>query len=130
MTEKGMNQYQAQGYLLQEWHKHHGRLIDVSKKRWYYVKFIVAQYLNFNDAEELLDVCQMLIWSYTECGRLGIQYGDKNNGIMDYIESTNLFENQGLRESGFQLQLGTWDTFISDMKNVLVNGIYIKYNRD
>jgi len=128
MTEKGMNEYQAQGYLLQEWHKHHGKLIDVCKKRWFYVKFFVAQHLKFADAEDLLDNCQTLIWAYSECGRLGIEYGDNNNGIMDYIESTNLFENQGLRETGYELQLGTWDSFITEMKNVLVSGIYIKYN--
>jgi hypothetical protein len=130
MTEKGMNQYQAQGYLLQEWHKHHGRLVDTCKSRWFYVKFIIAQYLSFADAEELLDECQLLILSYIECGRLGTQYGDNNNGIMDYLESTGTFIDQGLRESGYVLQQGNWDIFIGELNNVLVQGIYNKYKNE
>jgi len=130
MTEKGMSQNQAQGYLLQEWHKHHGRLVDTCKSRWFYVKFIIAQYLSFADAEELLDDCQMLIFSFTECGRLGTQYGDNNNGIMDYLESTGTFVSQGLRETGYELQQGTWDLFIEEINKVLVQGIYNKYDNE
>lgn len=127
MTIKGYPQASAQFYILQEWHKHHRNLLESCKERWYYVKFVVAMYLNFADAEELLDTTQSLIFSYTECGRLGINYGDKNPGIMDYLESTNLFENQGLKENGYTLNLGTWDSFIGSMKDIMVYGKYNKY---
>jgi hypothetical protein len=60
-------------------------------------------------------------------GRLGINYGDKRDGIMDYIESTNAFAGQGLRENSYTLLQGTWDIFITAMRNVFVEGIYSKY---
>jgi hypothetical protein len=124
---KGYLQDQAQYYVLQQWHKHHKNLLEVCKQRWYYVKFIVAMYLNFSDAEEVLDTTQTLIFSYTECGRLGINYGDKNPGIMDYLESTNNFQNQGLRENNYALNFGTWNILINSMKDILVYGKYNKY---
>lgn len=57
-------------------------------------------------------------------GRQGINYGDKKEGIMDFIESTNSFMGRGLRESGYTLLQGTWDDFIIELKKVLVDGIY------
>jgi hypothetical protein len=128
MTTKGMTQQQAQGYLLLQWHKHHCGVVNTCKQRWYYVKFTVPQYLSFTYSEDLLNTIEPLIFSLNDMGRQGINYGDKKEGIMDYIESTNSFEGQGLRQSGYTLLQGTWDDFISQIKNVLVDGIYNKYS--
>jgi len=128
MMTKGMSQAQAQGYLLLAWHKHHGNIISSCKQRWYYVKFIVPQYLNFTDAEDLLNTVEPLVFAYHDMGRLGINYGDKKDGIMDYIESTNAFAGQGLRENSYTLLQGTWEQFILAMKNVFVWGVYNKYD--
>lgn len=127
MTIKGMTQLQAQGFLLQQWHRHHGNVMNSCKTRWYYVKFTVPMYLNFDDAEDLLNTVEPLVFAYNDMGRLGINYGDKRDGIMDYIESTNAFFGQGLRENGYTLLQGTYDDFIQSMKNVFVEGIYTKY---
>ena len=127
ITVKGMSQQQAQGFILQQWHRHHGNVIISCKQRWYYAKFIVPQYLNFTDAETLFNTIESLAFAYNDMGRLGVEYGDKTNGIMDYIESTNAYVGAGLRESGFTIS-GTWDDFIQAMKNVFVEGIYIKYD--
>lgn len=127
ITVKGMSQQQAQGFILQQWHRHHGNVILSCRQRWYYAKFIVPQYLNFADAETLFNTIESLAFAYNDMGRLGIEYGDKTNGIMDYIESTNAYVGNGLRESGFTIS-GTWDNFIQAMKNVFVEGIYIKYD--
>ena len=127
MTVKGMSQQQAQGFMLQQWHRHHGNVIIACKQRWYYVKFVVPQYLNFTDAEDLFNHIESLAFAYNDMGRLGIDYGDKTNGIMDYIESTNAYIGNGLRESGYSVS-GTWDDFILAMKNVFVEGIYTKYD--
>lgn len=127
MTTKGMSQQQAQGYILLEWHKHHGNIITSCKQRWFYVKFIVPQYLNFADAEDVLNTIEPLVFAYHDMGRLGINYEDKKDGIMDYIESTNAFAGQGLRENSYVLLQGTWDDFILAMKSVFVWGIYNKY---
>jgi len=124
---KGYSQAQAQGYVLLQWHRHHGNVMNSCKQRWFYAKFIVPQYLSFNDAEDLLNTVEPLVFAYNDMGRLGINYGDKRDGIMDYIESTNAFAGQGLRENSYTLLQGTWDIFIQAMKNVFVEGIYNKY---
>lgn len=127
MTTKGMSQQQAQYYVLQQWHIHHGNITLSCRQRWYYVKLIVPMYLSFTDAEDLLNTVEPLVFAYHDMGRLGINYGDKKDGIMDYIESTNAFQGQGLRENSYTLLQGTWDTFISAMKDVFVWGKYNKY---
>ena len=124
---KGYTQQQAQGFVLLQWHRHHGNVMNSCKQRWFYVKFIVPQFLTFNDAEDLLNTVEPLVFAYNDMGRLGISYGDKRDGIMDYIESTNAFQGQGLRENGYVLLQGTYDIFIEAMKDVFVEGIYSKY---
>lgn len=127
MMTKGLTQEQAQGYVLRDWHIHHKNVLDTCNQRWYYVKFIIPQFLNFADAEDLFDTCQTLLFEYTQMGRLGLDYGDNNDGIMDYLMSTNTFEGQGLEENNYTLLQGNWDIFRENLKNVLVDGIYVKY---
>ena len=127
LMSKGYTQQQAQGFVLLQWHRHHGNVMNSCKQRWYYVKFIVPQFLSFNDSEDLLNTVEPLIFAYNDMGRLGINYGDKKDGIMDYIESTNAFQGQGLRENGYTLLQGTYDDFILVMKNVFGEGLYTKY---
>jgi hypothetical protein len=128
MTVKGYNQQQAQYFLLEQWHKHHANLIVACKQRWYYAKLVVPMFLSFTDSEDLLNTVEPLIFAYVDMGRLGINYGDKKDGIMDYIESTNMFFEQGLKENNYTLLMGTWDIFIENMKNVFIEGIYNKYD--
>jgi len=128
LITKGMSQDQAINYLTQEWHLHHKNLLESCKERWYYVKLTIAQYLSFSDAEDLFDTCQNLIFAFTESSRLGKNYADQKDGIMDYIESTNAFLNQGLQYTGYTLAKGTWPEFIQALKNVLIYGIYTKNN--
>lgn len=128
MTTKGMTQQQAQLYLIQAWHRHHGYVVNSCVERWYYVKLVVPMFLSFTDAEDLLNTVEPLVFTLTSMGRHGVNYGDKKEGIMDYIESTNAFQGQGLKESGYTLLQGTWDDFITQLKNVLVEGIYTKYD--
>lgn len=128
MTTKGYTQPQAQYFMLEQWHKHHGNLINTCKQRWYYAKLVVPMYLNFNDSEDLLNTVEPLVFAYNDMGRLGINYGDKKDGIMDFIESTNTFLDQGLKENNYTLLAGTWTDFINAMRNVFVEGVYNKYN--
>lgn len=127
MTTKGLSQAEAQGYILTKWHIHHGKVLETCIQRWYYVKFIIPQYLNFADSEDLFDTGQQLIFEYIQMGRLGIDYGDNNDGLMDYLMSTNAFEGQGMEENNYTLLSGTWEEFRTQIKNVLVEGIYNKY---
>jgi hypothetical protein len=127
MTTKGYTQQQAQYFVLEQWHKHHGNLIEACKQRWYYAKLVVPMFLNFSDSEDLLNTVEPLVFAYNDMGRLGINYGDKKDGIMDYIESTNSFSIQGLKENYYTLITGTWEIFINAMVNVFVEGVYNKY---
>jgi hypothetical protein len=127
MMTKGWSQAQAQAFVLKSWHIHHGNVVETCRQRWFYVKIIVAAFLSFADAEDLFDTCSNLVYEYTELGRLGKDYGDNNDGIMDYLLSTNGFAGQGLEENNYDLLQGTWAIFKDELYKVLVGGIYNKY---
>ena len=125
---KGYSQAQAQGFVLTSWHKYHAKLLEATQQRFYYLKFVVPQYLSLTDAEMLFDNASGLIYELTELGRFGIAIGDKKSGVLDYLMSTNDYVGAGMEESGITLIQGTWDTFRAALYGILVDGIYTKYN--
>jgi len=127
MTTKGWSQAQAQGFVLQSWHKHHLKNIVAYNQRWNYAKFTVLQYLNRNDGEDLFSTVKALVSLYIEVGVLGIEYNDSSDGIIDYIYSINGFSGQGLEENGYTLLQGTWDEFKAALNDVIVCGTYNIY---
>jgi len=128
MTTKGWSQQQAQGFVLQSWHKHHLRNIVAYRQRWNYAKFTVLQYISRSDGEDLFNTVKNLVDLYIEVGILGWEYNDNQDGIIDYIYSTNGFTGQGLEENGYPLLQGTWADFKLALDKVLVCGIYDKYD--
>lgn len=128
MITKGYTLNQAQLYLVQQWHRHHGKVVNACKQRWYYAKLIVPMYLQFSDGEDLFGAVESLAFAYNDMGKLGMNYGDKTNGIMDFIESTNAYVDNGLCERGYTVQIGTCDDFVRDLKEVLIDGIYSRYD--
>ena len=127
MTEKGMTQPQAQGFVLQSWHKHHLKNIVAFTQRWNYAKFTVLQYISRADGEDLFNTISVLIDLYIKVGILGYEHNDNQDGIMDYVYSLHGFTGQGLEENGYTLLQGTWADFKDALNNVLVFGIYSKY---
>jgi len=127
MTTKGMTQAQAQGFILQSWHKHHLRNIVAYTQRWNYAKLTVLSYISRGDGEDLFNTVKTLIDLYIEVGILGWEFTDNQDGIIDYIYSTHGFTGQGLEENGYQLLQGTWGDFKDALNDVLVCGIYDKY---
>ncbi|MDA3778750.1 MAG: hypothetical protein PF487_00720 [Bacteroidales bacterium] len=127
ITEKGMTMEQAQGFVLQSWHKHHLKNIIAYTQRWNYAKLTVLQYLSRVDGEDLFNTVKTLINLYIEVGILGYDFNDNQDGIMDYIYSKHGFTGQGLEENGYTLQYSTWIEFKNGLNDVLVNGIYYKY---
>ena len=127
MTTKGMSQQQAQGFVLMSWHKYHAKLLESCAQRFYYMKFVVPQHLSLDDCEKLFDDAHDLIYEFTELGRFGIDMGDKKDGILDYLMSTNGFVGNGMEESGLVLTQGTWDSFKTALHDILIDGIYMKY---
>jgi hypothetical protein len=128
MTTKGMTQQQAQGFVLQSWHKHHLKNIVAYRQRWNYAKLTVLSYISRDDGEDLFNTVKALIDLYIEVGILGWEYSDYQDGIIDYVYSTHGFTGQGLEENGYQLLQGTWADFKDALNNVLVWGIYDKYD--
>lgn len=124
VTEKGMSESEAQMFILKNWHIHHGNMVQSCRDRWFNVKFTVGMFLQIPDAEHLFQIAQLLIFSFTDCGIFGKNYGDSSDGIMDFIESTNGYFGKGLKEQGYTLNFGTYEIFISELKKVLVDGIY------
>ncbi len=127
MVNKGMSQQQAQGFVLQSWHKHHLRNIVAYTQRWNYAKFTTLQYLTRADGEDLFNTVKPLVDLYIEVGILGIDYNDSNDGIIDYVYSQYGFTGQGLEENNYTLIQGTWADFKLAFDKVLVCGIYDKY---
>ena len=127
MTEKGMTQPQAQGFVLQSWHKHHLKNIVAFTQRWNYAKFTVLQYISRADGEDLFNTISVLIDLYIKVGILGFEHNDNQDGVMDYVYSLHGFTGQGLEENGYTLLQGTWTNFKDALNNVLVYGIYSKY---
>jgi len=128
MTTKGMSQQQAQGFMLQSWHKHHLKNIIAYTQRWNYAKFSVLQFLSRADGEDLFNTVKPLVDLYIEVGILGIDYNDSNDGIIDYVYSQYGFTGQGLEENNYTLMQGTWADFKQALDMVLVCGIYDKYD--
>ena len=65
---------------------------------------------------------------YIEVGILGYDYNDNQDGIVDYVYSIHGFTGQGLEENGYTLLQGTWADFKQALDEVLVCGIYYKYD--
>lgn len=128
LMSKGYSQQQAQGFVLMSWHKYHAKLLEAANQRFYYLKFVVPQYLSLTDAEKLFDNASSLIYEFTELGRFGIAIGDKKSGVLDYLMSTNDYAGNGMEESGITLIQGTWDIFRAALYGILVDGIYTKYS--
>lgn len=126
MQEKGLTQHEAKVFLIHKWHLHHRLVIESCQQRWYYVKYVIPLYLSFADCEDALanQRVMQLITQLLDLGLLGTEAGDSRSGIVNFLESTGEFANNGLREMGYTLLEGTWEEFITNTKNVLLEGIY------
>lgn len=86
------------------------------------VKYISIKYMAENDAATFMDAIRSFITDYGLLAHLGIEYGQSREGIMDYIEATNAYENAGL--STYTLRSGmTFENCKTEFKNYLVYGI-------
>ena len=124
--EHGMSQAEATQYVIKQWHQYYIQFIGSCKQRWEYVMLLIPQFLSFEDAEDLFDTIDSLIGYYNNAARLGRNYGNANDGILDYVESTNGFVGQGLVETNYTLIQGDWSTLINYIIDILHNGIYEK----
>ena len=125
MYVKGLSQQDAQMFLLNSWHEHFKKNLRCFKQRQSYTIKVVLMYIGRLDAEDLFETVQRLVQYYTESGRLGKNYNDGNDGIMDYIQSTYGFTGQGLEENNYTLSPGaTQAMFKQHLTMILAEGNY------
>lgn len=124
MTVSGFTEFQSKTYLENMWKKHNILLIDSHNKRWFSIKECFIKYLGMDNANILVDNLNHILFAYLTIGRIGKNYYDSVDGIMDYIESTNGFIGNGLTECGYMLQYGMYPQFVNELKNIIIFGIY------
>jgi hypothetical protein len=126
----GMSQPEAQSYILDRWQLKHEAFNKAYSQRIPYIKKTVLMYLSTGDALDLLKIVKNLMTYYKEDGLVGTNYGDEEAGVMDYVESTDAYFNNGLTEDitnqGYTLLQGTAAAFVADLKDIIVHGIYTK----
>ena len=119
----------AATFLINSWNNFNEKNRANLNYRWIFVKPIVLKYLTIADAENLFETVKVLVSDMLLIGRLGIGYGlggDNENGILNYVMSDNQFDGTGMEFDGYNLKMGTWETFKTEIRNVLENGIYDK----
>lgn len=64
--------------------------------------YIAIKYLSEFDAMSFLDALREYLADYKLLAHLGIDYGHSREGIMDYIEATHAYTNEGLSTFNFR----------------------------
>lgn len=116
-------------FLINSWNNFNEKNRNVLNYRWIFVKPIVLKYLTIADAENLFDTVKFLVGDMFVIGRLGIGYGlggDNESGLLNYVMSDEQFVGTGMEFDGYILKTGTWDSFKTEVRDVLENGIYNK----
>ena len=127
ITVKGMSQSEAEGFLLDSWHGHFQKLVLTSQPRWTATIKETLKYLTIADAADLFETVEQIVYYHNTTGRLGLNYGDNGDGVMDYIESTNGYAGTGLEYNSYNLLTGSpndWEGFKDALTDILVNGNY------
>jgi len=121
MTTKGFSLQQSTDYMVDKWWDHWSKFLENCPERWKRAVKVAVQYLSFVDASDLFDEIETLVGYYLNSGRLGLEYGDNRDGIMDYIMSINAYDGNGLEDNDYTLKKGTWEEFKSEIEKCLVS---------
>lgn len=135
LMANGMSQQEATLTVLDSWQRYHKKVSESYNDRSFYIKKVVTLFLNISDAMHLLSVTKPLLKAFTEDGVIGHNYGvedsitklsynDIVDGLMNFIDSSSVYTGNGLKEQGYTLLIGTYDDFISMLKDVIVYGNY------
>jgi len=121
MTTKGLSYVDSVDYIVDRWWDHWTSFLLDCDGRWRRAVKVTIKHLSFVDASDLFDEIEILVGYYLNAGRLGIDYGDTKDGIMDYIMSTNMYDGNGLEENNYTLKKGTWNSFKHELEYALVS---------
>jgi len=120
MTQE-MTLTEAKAFLIEKWWEHWTEHVKICKERWYCIVKVVVKYLNFEDANDVLNTTLDLIEYYIDSGRIGIEYGDERSGLLDYIDSVNDYASIGLEYNSYVLEQGTWTEFKTELRDVMLD---------
>lgn len=118
-----MSDEDARMFLVTKWHDFWTEFTAAGKQRWEDAVKMVLEHLSFSDATKLFELVSDLITAYLTAGRLGLDFGDTEDGLMDYILNTNGYSGTGLGNEADPLTLlkSDWTTFADDLKDVFVD---------
>ncbi len=109
-------------YLIEKWKAYYDNFLETCQIRWDKAQTFVTKYLSYRDAEDLYISCKSLITDYLTIGRFGTNYGDSISGILDFVESTGDYVNNGLNEKNYSYSNITKENFIFGIKRLLIEG--------
>jgi len=127
---KGYSQEDAQGYVIDAAEKSHNKSVDCMESRWKKGKRVAMVFLDVDDQTNFAKSTSGLVDNMLRYAIHGRNYRDKDDGIMDFIESTNEWIGQGLAEKNYDITGVPFtdpsyptllSTFIGAMKEALVN---------
>lgn len=121
MTTKGLSYSDSVDYVVDRWWDHWTAFLSDCDSRWRDAVKTTIKHLSFVDASDLFDEIEILVGYYLDAGRLGLDYGDSKEGIMDYVMSTNMYEGNGLEENAYTLKKGTYESFKHELERMLVS---------
>lgn len=125
---KGYTLQQAQGTLINTYSNHHIKEIDSCAKRGNseQLYIAIAKYLTLEDAGDLIKISHKLFDLYKTQGIRGVNDGNAGEGLFDFLESTigTSYETSGLEQQGYTLNTGDYNSFITELMDVLRNGNY------
>lgn len=124
----GYTQQQAIGFLIQSYSVYHLLEIDSCNKRGNSTKLydIIGKYISISDAADLIKITHKLFDLYKTQAIRGTTYGTAGEGLLDFITSTpnTSYEFSGLEQQGYVLNTGDYNSFISELMDILKNGNY------
>jgi hypothetical protein len=125
---KGYSLPQSQGALYKAYSKHHIKEIASCAKRGNseQLYIVISKYLSLADAGDLIKITHKLFDLYKTQGIRGINDGNAGEGLFDFLESSvgTSYETSGLEQQGYTLNTGDYNSFITELMDVLRNGNY------
>ncbi len=125
---EGYTMSEAQGLLIKSYASHHLKEVNACLQRANSEKLymVIAKYLTLDDAGDLIKITHKLFDLYKTQGIKGVNDGNAGEGIFDFLESSvgTSFETSGLEQQGYTLNTGDYNSFISELMDVLRNGNY------
>lgn len=125
---KGYTLDESKGILIQSYGNYHIQEVKSCSTRAKCEKLyeVIAKYLTLADAGDLIKISHKLFDLYKTQAIRGTEDGNAGEGLFNFLESTvgTSYENAGLEEQGYTLNIGTYTDFITELMDVLRHGNY------